>query len=82
MLAAGSDRLVRMACDRNSLLAGCVSEAMRLRAPGVAVRMAACDLPIPLGDGFVKVRKVGLLSLVRSQVFTSDKSLLLTSLYF
>lgn len=43
----GNDVLVVMACDRSSLLAGCVAEAVRLRAPGVAVRRAACNLPLP-----------------------------------
>ena len=48
-----------MACDRQSLLAGCVSEAVRLRAPGIAVRMATCDLAMPLGGHrTVNVKKV------------------------
>ena len=59
IVAAVSSSLVGMACDRHSLLAGCVSEAVRLRAPGIAVRMAACDLAMPLGgDRTVNVKKV------------------------
>lgn len=38
-----------VACDRTSLLAACVAEAVRLRAPGIAVRMAACNLAVPAG---------------------------------
>lgn len=57
--AAGRSRLVEVACDRSSLLAACVAEAVRLRAPGVAVRMAACDLDMPTGqDTTVSVKKV------------------------
>lgn len=57
--AAGRSRLVEVACDRTSLLAACVAEAVRLRAPGVAVRMAACDLDVPTGqDTTVSVKKV------------------------
>ena len=56
---AGRNRLVGMACDRTSLLAACVAEAVRLRAPGVAVRMAACDMAMPAGqDITVNVSKV------------------------
>ena len=59
---AGNDRLVTEACDRSSLLAGCVAEAVRVRAPGVAVRMATCDLAMPLTPGksvhISKVRQV------------------------
>ena len=53
-------RLLDRACDRTSLLAACVAEAIRLRAPGIAVRMAACDLALPSGpqDATVHVRKV------------------------
>ncbi|DBA87474.1 TPA: Cytochrome P450 7B1, variant 4 [Trebouxia sp. C0004] len=46
-----NDGLVTQACDRSSLLAGCVAEAVRVRAPGVAVRMATCDLAMPLAPG-------------------------------
>ena len=50
------------ACDRSSRLAGCVAEAVRVRAPGVAVRMATCDLAMPLAPGrsvhISKVRQV------------------------
>lgn len=60
---AGRSRLVEVACDRTSLLAACVSEAVRLRAPGVAVRMAACDLAMPAGpDITVNVNKAHFLS--------------------
>lgn len=56
---AGNDSLVAVACDRTSLLAGCVAEAMRIRAPGVAVRMTTSDLAVPLGHGrVVQVSKV------------------------
>lgn len=56
---AGRTRLVELACDRTSLLASCVAEAVRLRAPGVAVRMAACDMAMPAGqDLTVNVNKV------------------------
>lgn len=56
---AGRSRLVEVACDRSSLLAACVAEAVRLRAPGIAVRMAACCLPMPAGPGTtVRVHKV------------------------
>ncbi|KAA6426780.1 MAG: cytochrome P450, partial [Trebouxia sp. A1-2] len=47
----GNDSLVAGACDRSSLLAGCVAEAVRVRAPGVAVRMATCDLAMPSASG-------------------------------
>ncbi|KAL3140850.1 hypothetical protein ABBQ32_005388 [Trebouxia sp. C0010 RCD-2024] len=46
---ASRSRLVGVACDRTSLLAACVAEAVRLRAPGIAVRMAACNLAVPAG---------------------------------
>lgn len=50
---------MEVACDRSSLLSACVAEAVRLRAPGVAVRMAACDLDMPAGqDTTVRVKKV------------------------
>ena len=56
---AGTSRLVRVACDRTSLLAACVAEAVRLRAPGIAVRMAACNLDVPVGHHTtVRVHKV------------------------
>jgi len=56
---AGNDSLVAEACDRGSLLAGCVAEAVRVRASGVAVRMATCDLVVPLAPGqSVHVSKV------------------------
>lgn len=55
------------ACDRSSLLAGCVAEAVRVRAPGVAVRMATCDLAMPSASGqsvhISKVKQVYLRSL-------------------
>ncbi len=55
----GNDGLVTVVCDRNSLLGGCVAEAVRLRAPGIAVRMATCDLAMPQGQGkSVHVNKV------------------------
>ena len=56
---ASNNRLVEVTCDRQSLLAGCVAEGMRLRAPGVAVRMATADLDLPADDGLhVHVVKV------------------------
>lgn len=61
---AGRSRLVKVACDRTSLLAACVAEAVRLRAPGVAVRMAACDMAMPAGqDITVNVNEAHCLSL-------------------
>lgn len=59
MSCVGRSRLVEVACDRSSLLAACVAEAVRLQAPGVAVRMAACDLDVPAGqDTTVHIKKV------------------------
>ena len=59
----GRSRLVEVACDRTALLAACVAEAVRLRAPGIAVRMAACDMVIPAGqDMTVNVNKARCLS--------------------
>ena len=51
---------MEVACDRQALLAGCVAEAMRLRAPGVAVRMATADFDLPVaGKPHVHIAKVG-----------------------
>lgn len=44
--------------DRRSALTRCIAEALRLRAPGIDVRAAACDLALPCGHGqHVVVRK-------------------------
>ena len=59
---------MQVACDRSSLLAGCVAEAVRLRAPGIAVRMAACHLAMPTGQHTtVHVNKVTLSVFVPSR---------------
>jgi len=40
-------------------MAKCVAEAVRLRAPGIDMRMAAADLMLPCSPGRpVKIRKV------------------------
>lgn len=66
--------LVEMACDRQSLLAGCVSEAVRLRAPGIAVRMATCDLAMPLGGHrTVNVKKGDMLAVSPYETHHDDR---------
>ena len=50
-----------MALDRSSHLAKCVAEAVRLRAPGIDMRMAAADVMLPCSPGRpVKIRKASL----------------------
>ena len=52
--------LLQAALDRKGRLAACVAEAVRLRAPGIDLRMAAAELRLPLGGGRqLHVRKVG-----------------------
>ena len=47
-----------MALDRDGHMARCVAEAVRLRAPGIDMRMAAADLELPCGPGrVVRVHK-------------------------
>ena len=43
----------QVALDRDSHMARCVAEAVRLRAPGIDMRMAAAELALPCGDGRV-----------------------------
>jgi hypothetical protein len=51
---------VQAALDRRGRLAACVAEAVRLRAPGVDLRMAMTELRLPLGAGRqLRVCKVG-----------------------
>ena len=41
-------------------MARCVAEAVRLRAPGLDMRMAAADLELPCGPGrAIRIAKVG-----------------------
>ncbi len=50
---------VQVALDRRGPLAAAVAEAVRLRSPGVDLRAAAADAPLPLSDGrFLAVKKV------------------------
>ncbi|EIE20039.1 hypothetical protein COCSUDRAFT_83555 [Coccomyxa subellipsoidea C-169] len=45
------ESLVQVALDRRGPLAATVAEAVRLRSPGVDLRMAACDTCMPMDDG-------------------------------
>ena len=50
--------LTQVALDRNSHMARCVAEAVRLHAPGTDMRIAAADLALPCGPGrIVRIRK-------------------------
>ena len=67
-----ADGLVQLACDRTSLLSRCVAEAIRVRSPGIDVRIASADVEVPLDDGtFAAVRKVlhGLMNQLRMTCF-------------
>lgn len=51
----------QVALDRDSHMARCVAEAVRLRAPGIDMRMAAAELALPCGPGrVVRVHKASL----------------------
>ena len=41
----------QVALDRKGPLTAAVAEAVRLRSPGVDLRMAAADLCLPMADG-------------------------------
>ncbi|CAL5225964.1 g8766 [Coccomyxa viridis] len=55
---------IEVALDRDSHMARCVAEAVRLRAPGIDMRMAAAELALPCGPGrVVRVHKGELLAI-------------------
>ena len=45
--------MLQAALQRGNKLAACVSEAVRLQAPGMDVRIAAADLQLPSRSGHV-----------------------------